>query len=285
MKHWFTNILAFLAIGFASIAFQTGPAMAAEPNWDAMGNDLEATCPAQLARVPWWGGEESTFGEFNTLITRGWIDNESFEVLASAEEMRAFHAREVGFLRSSMNDPGDAEYNAYRIALLDCMLKVGLRYATGPKQTQPTATAPAPTSPQSVANAGSSQSAVSGNGSGDGDVFGKCVRLESLGRPGIQMLWELTNICNTRIQIAYCFRSKFPGAGDVNLCMHSEYRSAAMAPGGNVEFAYTLGEDGTFMSDGRMVQDDELTVVGYACANGRSPGTRFDGREFVFTGC
>lgn len=136
----------------------------------------------------------------------------------------------------------------------------------------------------SLSSSGSAASGAAVSGA-TGDVFNKCMKLESLGRPGIQMIWQLTNVCNARVQIAYCFKSKFPGAGDKNLCMHSEHRNAAIAPGDNLEFAYTLGEDGTFMSDGRMVQDDALEVVGHACANGNSPGTRFDNKEFVFTGC
>lgn len=136
-----------------------------------------------------------------------------------------------------------------------------------------------------------SSSASGGSGStvkvatANGDIFKQCVRLESLGQPGIEMLWTLTNACNAKIQIAYCFKSGFPALESPNLCMHNLYRSTALAPGENVEFAYNTLADGTAMSDGRMAQGDQLEVVGHGCANGNSPGVRFDDKQFVFTGC
>ena len=122
--------------------------------------------------------------------------------------------------------------------------------------------------------------------SASNDVFERCVTLHSLGRSGIQVMWELRNGCQSRISLSYCLRANYEAAGDYNLCSQREYKTHSVAAGSAVQFAFNLMPQGTALSDGRVVgENSELRVSGHACANGNSPGVSFDGGQFLFTGC
>lgn len=118
------------------------------------------------------------------------------------------------------------------------------------------------------------------------DVFDRCVELESLGRSGIQVMWQLRNKCQSRISLSYCLQANFEAAGDYNLCSQREYKTHSVAAGSAVQFAFNLMPDGTAMSDGRVVSNNgRLRAIGHACANDSSPSVAFDGGNFVFFHC
>jgi hypothetical protein len=119
----------------------------------------------------------------------------------------------------------------------------------------------------------------------DGDVFDQCTRLEGPDRSGLQHIWQLRNICRTRISLSYCLRADFEAAGDYNLCTRREYRTHSVAPGATVHFAFNLMPPGTNLSDGRQVTHNSLYVRGYACADNSSPRVHFDDGQLTFRGC
>jgi hypothetical protein len=120
----------------------------------------------------------------------------------------------------------------------------------------------------------------------DGDVFDQCVVIESLGPSGIQHMWQLQNNCDAELKIDFCLRARFQAAGDWNLCSALEHRTATLKPLGTYEFPFSLIPDGTGMSDGRVVRNnDKLFVIGHACANGIRPTVGFENKQFKFYRC
>lgn len=120
----------------------------------------------------------------------------------------------------------------------------------------------------------------------DGDVFDQCVAIESLGMSGIQMMWQLLNNCDAHLKIAYCLRARFEAAGDWNLCTALEHRTGTLKPFGTLEFPFTLISEGSAMSDGRVVANNQqLFVIGHACANGVAPTVGFENKQFRFYHC
>jgi hypothetical protein len=135
-------------------------------------------------------------------------------------------------------------------------------------------------------SAGSAQPAsASVSASADGDVFGQCVKLEDLGQSGIQHMWRLRNVCNATIKVAYCFREIFAAAGDTNMCDAREYDHRTIASGSTFDFPFSPLPDGTALSDGRVVADNQFSVVGYACGNGSAPDVYFNNGKFLFQHC
>jgi hypothetical protein len=98
-------------------------------------------------------------------------------------------------------------------------------------------------------------------------------------------MWELRNVCSSRVSLSYCLRADFEAAGDYNLCTRREYKTHSVAPGATVHFAFGLMPPGTNLSDGRQVTHNSLYVRGYACANDASPRVHFDEGQLVFRGC
>jgi hypothetical protein len=125
----------------------------------------------------------------------------------------------------------------------------------------------------------------SASASADGDVFGQCVQVQDLGQSGIQHMWQLRNVCNATIKVAYCFRETFAAAGDTNMCADREYDHRTIASDSTFDFPFTPLPDGTAMSDGRVVKNNQFSIAGYACANGSAPDVYFDNGKFLFQHC
>lgn len=126
---------------------------------------------------------------------------------------------------------------------------------------------------------------ASSSASADGDVFSQCVRLEDLGQSGIQHMWQLRNVCNATIKVAYCFRETFAAAGDTNMCADREYDHRTIASGATFDFPFSPLPDGTALSDGRVVKGNEFRVAGFACANGSAPDVYFNNGQFILNHC
>lgn len=141
------------------------------------------------------------------------------------------------------------------------------------------------TSPAPGSDQGSSSLVAIPASAKNGDVWGRCVALESLGRSGIQDMWQLRNKCQSRISLSYCLAADFEAAGDYNLCTRREHKTHSVAPGGTVHFSFNLMPPGTALTDGRQVTTNALSAYGFACANGNSPGVYFRDGQFLSTGC
>ena len=121
---------------------------------------------------------------------------------------------------------------------------------------------------------------------GNGDVFGRCVQIARYPDDGgIQTVWAMNNVCSQSIIVSYCFRAAVEAAGDPNLCSRLEKRTNEIPGNGKIDFPFTLVDEGQSMSDGTLAGENNLTVLGFACTEGRFPNVYFDGGRFLSRGC
>lgn len=121
---------------------------------------------------------------------------------------------------------------------------------------------------------------------GNGDVFGRCVQIARYPDDGgIQTVWAMNNVCSQSIIVSYCFRAAVQAAGDPNLCSRLEKRTHEIPGNGKIDFPFTLVDEGQSMSDGTLAGENSLTVLGFACTEGRFPNVYFDGGRFLSRGC
>lgn len=133
--------------------------------------------------------------------------------------------------------------------------------------------------------------ASSGGGSpaqqaGSGDVFSQCITVQQYPRDGgIETIWAMRNICDSKLIVRFCFQANVEAAGDPNLCSRREMRTQEISAGGAYDFAFTPVTEGTAMSDGTIAGPNGLSVAGYACTGGRFPDAYFDNGVFLSRGC
>jgi len=149
-----------------------------------------------------------------------------------------------------------------------CMLNVRLGQLTGKKPSTPTAKPVGPSAAVPAAGAAAS---------GQDDVWSKCIKVEQYPEDGgIQTIWAMRNQCNTTLIARFCFQARVEAAGDPNLCRRRESRTQEISAGGKYDFPFSLVQEGTSLSDGRVAGRNSLSVVGYACTDGRFPDSYFD---------
>ena len=69
------------------------------------------------------------------------------------------------------------------------------------------------------------------------------------------------------------------------MCDDNTYDHRTIASGATFDFPFTPLPDGTSLSDGRVVKNNEFRVAGFACANGSAPDVYFDSGKLRFQHC
>lgn len=121
-------------------------------------------------------------------------------------------------------------------------------------------------------------------GQSNGDVWGSCVSTEGPEPSGIQMIYYLRNSCNQTITVSFCMKATYEAAGDWNLCSQREYKTFDIKAGSRLEFPFTPLEPGDALSDGRVVDHNEVSALGHACV-GSSPSVYIENKNLMFQHC
>ncbi len=194
---------------------------------------------------------------------------------------KGFHARDLGDARNPMptsyrdgcdlgedGNPSDPNCHASGAqAMIAQLRQAGL--IGGDAKAPPSA----PAAPQPASAAA------------NGDVFGKCVSLAAEEKRGIQDYWSLNNACGQTIIVRYCFKANFENAGNEALCSQGQYRTTELRANGKLDFAWSLTEEGTPMTNGVVAGPNALSVIGFACTDGMTPQVSFEGNRMTFLGC
>lgn len=121
-------------------------------------------------------------------------------------------------------------------------------------------------------------------GGANGNVWSTCVSLEDPRPSGTQMIYAFRNTCTKAITISFCMKATYEAAGDWNLCSQGSHKAYDIRAGERFEFPFTPVTVGTSMSDGRLVDRQEVRASGAACI-GSTPSVNMDGGQLVFDHC